>query len=247
MRILIVGTGPREIYLAAACQSHGHELVSSGPWDWVCLPLPRSPLPEEWKDTLPRGQKILCGQPEEALRDEAGARGWRLVNALRDDIFVRENASLTAEGALCAAMACQDGALQGQHCLVIGYGRIGQALTRMLRGVGAGVTVAARREESRILAGEGSVPIEGIPAVLPHTDFLFNTVPAPVLPDTALPLLPRGAHLFELASPPYGFDVEAARKLCLDARLESGLPGRYCPQSAAEALLRLMEREAEAS
>ena len=173
MRILIVGTGPREIYLAAACQSHGHELVSSGPWDWVCLPLPRSPLPEEWKDTLPRGQKILCGQPEEALRDEAGARGWRLVNALRDDIFVRENASLTAEGALCAAMACQDGALQGQHCLVIGYGRIGQALTRMLRGVGAGVTVAARREESRILAGEGSVPIEGIHAVLPHTDFLL--------------------------------------------------------------------------
>ena len=245
MRVYIAGKGPREIYLAAACRERGHDIVDHGPWDQIILPLPASEMPEELTDQLPRGQTILCGRTDEVLDALAKKRGWRLRNVLLDEQFTRENAILTAEGAVHAAMTYLDTAIGGQSCLVIGYGRIGRALAGMLRGIGARVTVAARRPESRKAAGENSVSLNGMIEALPHIGILFNTVPAPVLPASALGLLPHGALLLELASPPYGFDLNAARKMGLNAHLESGLPGRYCPRSAAEALLRFMEREDE--
>ena len=61
---------------------------------------------------------------------------------------MRRNAALTAEGALFAAMRAQERALGDCDCLVIGWGRIGRALTEMLVALGARVTVASRTERS---------------------------------------------------------------------------------------------------
>lgn len=52
-------------------------------------------------------------------------------------IFLRENACLTAEGALVAAASRAPFALLGSVCLVVGYGRIGAALVDRLVGLGA--------------------------------------------------------------------------------------------------------------
>jgi len=48
--------------------------------------------------------------------------------------------------------------------------------------------------------------------------------------------------LIDLASPPYGIDLRAAWNRGLRAWREPGLPGRYCPQSAAEAILNALDR-----
>ena len=48
--------------------------------------------------------------------------------------------------------------------------------------------------------------------------------------------------MIDLASPPYGVDLRAAWRMGLRAWREPGLPGRHCPESAAEALLHAMER-----
>ena len=53
----------------------------------------------------------------------------------------------------------------------------------------------------------------------------------------------KGALLMDLASAPWGIDREAARSVGVNAVLESGLPGRYCPRSAAALLMEYMERE----
>ena len=37
--------------------------------------------------------------------------------------------------------------IHGSNVLVLGYGRIGKSLSRMLKGIGAKVTVEARKEE----------------------------------------------------------------------------------------------------
>ncbi len=245
MRILIVGRDPRDVYLAVLCRERGHQLPEHGPWDAVVLPLPLSSMPEALEEELPAGQKIVCGVTRPDFDALAGKRRWKLLRVLKDDTYTQKNAVLTAEGAVHAAMSKTDRALTGQSCLVLGYGRIGKALTGMLRGLGVQVTVAARRKESRDAAGENSIPFADLPAHLPHTTLLFNTVPSPVVTEQELLLLPPDARLFELASPPYGIDLSAADRLCLNASLESGLPGRYCPQSAAETLLAYLEREDE--
>ena len=245
MRILICGNGDRERYLAALCPGRGHSTPDHGPWDMAVLPLPKSCLPEETADQLPRGQKIVCGMTDAAFDKLAEKRGWRLLRVLQDEAYTQENAKLTAEGALFTAMARMNRALRGAQCLVIGYGRIGKALTSLLRAMGAMVTVAARREESRREAGENSVPIPYIPNILPRMDVIFNTVPAPMLGEKELRNVKPSCVLIELASAPYGIDRDAVEALGLKAYLESGLPGRYCPLSAAETLLNYIEREGQ--
>ena len=246
MRVLLTGQGEREKHLFALCESAGHTMPGHGPWDLAVLPLPRSEISEEIAGQLPRGQKIVCGMTDEAFDRMARRRGWRLIRALEDESFTQENAELTAEGAVCAAMREKQDALCRCACLVIGYGRIGKALTRMLRGLGAQVTVAARRKESREEAGAPGIPIEDIPRVLPQTDVVFSTVPARILGMNELRSASKNTLLVELASAPYGIDPEAAKALHLPYLLESGVPGRYCPRSAARALMNLMEREGKA-
>ena len=243
MRILICGNGAREKCLAELCPGRGHFTPDHGPWDAAVLPLPRSHLSEDIADQLPRGQKIVCGMTEAAFDRLAEKRGWKLLRVLQDEAYTQENAALTAEGALFTAVARMNRALRDSQCLVIGYGRIGKALTRLLRAMGATVTVAARREESRREAGENSVSIGEMPKALPRMDAVFNTVPAPVLGEEKLRHVKPSCVLIDLASAPYGIDRDAAEALGLKAYLESGLPGRYCPLSAAETLLNYLERE----
>ena len=245
MRILITGQGKREEALRLIALKRGHSLPATGPWDAAALPLPRSEITEETADELPRGQKVVCGMVDDGLEQLAKKRGWTLLRILEDERYLQANAKLTAEGALQRAMNSTDRAVQDMNCLVIGFGRIGKALTGMLRGLGARVTVAARRKESREAAGGDAIPMEALPEALKRADAIFNTVPHPILGKGLLQCVSPQALLFELASAPYGIDQEAARKMSLRYSLESGLPGRCCPLSAAGAVMDYLEREAQ--
>ncbi|MBQ9264814.1 MAG: hypothetical protein IJ189_11500 [Clostridia bacterium] len=243
MRCSLVGNGPREHHLRQLLLANGHTLPSQPPWDVVVLSLPRSDLPRGMADQLPCGQILICGQTDEAFDELAKKKQWQVLRVLKDEIYTQENAWLSAEGAIFAAMELRQAALRSASCLVVGYGRIGKALTEQLRGIGAHVTVAARRKQSREEAGSTSVSIEDIVHILPHMDVIFNTVPSLVLNDDALRSIRLDALLLELASAPYGFDLESARRMNLNAHLKSGIPGQYCPQSAAQALYNYLNRE----
>ena len=243
MKIYVASDDARSERLKTLCLQRGHQMPHHGPWNAVVLALPHSTMPEELTDALPRGQCVISGKPDAALEQLAKKRGWRMRYPLQDEAYLLKNAQLTAEGAVYAAMREAPFAISGAKCLVIGYGRIGKALTRMLRALGADVIAAARRPESRLEAGGNSIAIEEIPKVLSSVQLVFNTVPFPLVDRGALTHVPSETLLFELASPPYGIDLAAARELKLHCFLESALPGRYCPDTAAQALLAYIERE----
>ena len=197
------------------------------------------PLPVDPEKTFCVVQRGGC----ERLR----ARGFRAAALEEDEEYLRANAVLTAEGALAAALGAQERALLGSRCLVIGYGRIGRALANMLTACGANVAAAVRPGPSSARASRDSmpkIPIADIEDALHRTRHVWNTVPACVLDRDRLALLPEDAVLTDLASAPYGFDLDAARAMGVRARRLTGLPGKYCPATAgavvAEALLRLV-------
>lgn len=64
----------------------------------------------------------------------------------------------------------------------------------------------------------------------PQADFVVNTVPLPHLCVGDFP----AAVCLELASPPYGFEPGSIGSAVLDG---AALPGRYAPESAAQAIL----------
>ncbi|MBQ7624358.1 MAG: hypothetical protein IJS65_03665 [Clostridia bacterium] len=168
--------------------------------------------------------------PRVKSREKLPARGITPFEYADREDFKKENGRLTAEAALTVARNASELALCGSDVLVCGYGCIAKPLVRDLLALGARVTVAARSELARKDAESAGAFSDGIPITRGGYDFVFNTVPAPVLDDGALSLLPD-AVVIDLASLPGGVTGEC-KKLCP----AQGLPGKYMPVSAARVI-----------
>ena len=68
-----------------------------------------------------------------------------VLDYFHDEFLTAANAAITAEGALLLAMEQLPVTLADTPVLVIGWGRIGQLLSRKLQALGAHVTASARR------------------------------------------------------------------------------------------------------
>ena len=193
----------------------------------------------------PAAESVMAALRRDAaliLPDDAGAPENAPPHlCLRDDEdYVAANARLTAEGAIHAAMETLPCAALGLRALVIGYGRIGERAARLLTALGASVTVAARREQSRRraeAAGAAACSLEELTGRLRRWRLIISTPPATVLREEQLREVDKDALLMDVASPPYGFSLERAKALGLRAVRENGLPGRYCPETAGRLLL----------
>lgn len=190
---------------------------------------------EELIGRIASGSRLLCVGPS---FPEDGIACLKCVNLWADERLLRENAYLTAEAAVATAMR-RSGGVRGRSCAVIGYGRIGSALVEILGHMGAEVTLYARSAEKRRLAAEAgasALGMEEIAATIGAAELIFSTPPALVLDEGRLEQVSREAMLIDLASPPYGFELDKAREMGLRAYRESELPGRYCPLSAARVI-----------
>lgn len=147
------------------------------------------------------------------------------------------NAIPTAEGAIQRAMELLPVTLWNSRCLVIGFGRIGKILAHRLHGLGASVTVCARKAgDLAMIRGFGySSELTGIyEGGLDQYDCIFNTVPAMVLPEEQLLRTRPDCLLIDLASKPGGIDFEACAKLPRQAIHALSLPGQVAPATAGK-------------
>ena len=167
--------------------------------------------------------------------------GYPMLDLLRDEYYLAQNAAITAQCALRVAYPLLPAVFTETPALVIGWGRIGKCLTKLLAGTGCSVTVAARNPKDRAIVsalGWKSVDLPDIPGMLPTMGVIFNTVPASVLGADILNKY-KNCLKIDLASRPglSGSDVVYAR----------GLPGQYAPESSgrliAETILRHLREE----
>ena len=157
----------------------------------------------------------------------------KLYDYTAREAFSVRNAVLTAEGALGVLIADLPDCLFGAKILLFGYGRIGRILTRYLRALGADVTVAARREETRIWArAEGSSACDVTLSDLGTYRVIVNTVPSRVIGEEQLCTLGRDAVILDLASAPGGVDTAAADQYGIRLIHALALPGRTAPAAA---------------
>lgn len=176
---------------------------------------------------LPKDVVVLGG-----LLDRLELCGYDCIDLLNDPLYTARNANITAHCAVKLALSKLPATLEGQQVLVIGWGRIGKCLAKLLSGMGADVTVAARKESDRVMLtalGYRATDTQSIDT-RPFR-VIFNTVPQMVCPEC-----PGDGLKFDLASKPGlgGDDVIWAR----------GLPGKDAPESSgqliAETILRLI-------
>lgn len=162
----------------------------------------------------------------------------------RVDYFEREemqvlNGIPTAEGAIQIAMEEMDITLHGSNTLVLGFGRIGKILGKMLYGIGANVYVEARRYDdiSWIEAyGYNSVILKDLEEYLPKMDVIFNTIPTIILDEIMLKKVNRKSLIIDLASNPGGVDFHKAEEIGVKTIRALGLPGKVAPITAAQCI-----------
>jgi dipicolinate synthase subunit A len=97
--------------------------------------------------------------------------------------------------------------LHGSGALVLGYGRIGKVLSNMLAGIGARVTVEARKcEDLSWIASYGyqGIHISELGKAIGQFDVIFNTIPSMVLDRQILRNVKKNALIIDLASKPGG-------------------------------------------
>lgn len=158
------------------------------------------------------------------------------------DYFDREelnvlNAVPTAEGAVQIAMEETASTIYGQNILITGFGRISKVLIKILNGMGANVTVTARKYSDLAWAeiyGCKSVHTSSLHECIDKFDIIFNTVPAVLFDEYMLNKLRKDTLMIDLASKPGGVDFDIAGKLGLKVIWALSLPGKVAPVSSGE-------------
>lgn len=186
---------------------------------------------------LPKTVTVIGGNLDPCFLEDHRKR-----DLLKDPYYLAKNAAITAECALQVAASHLDLTFADSSALILGWGRIGKCLAKLLRALGSTVTVAARKESDRAMLealGYRAVDYAQIPQTLRHCSILFNTVPDLPLHSCILDAWKDGIAI-DLASYP-----GMQGKTVIPAR---GLPGKYAPKSSgkliAETILRLYKEEA---
>ena len=172
--------------------------------------------------TLPKSITVIGGN----LRHEA-LQDYRTMDLLQDECYLAQNARITAECAIQIAMKQLPVTLAFTEVLIIGWGRIAKCLAQLLQGMGAEVTVTARKEYDLAMAsalGYSSFPLCGIEPRLARYRVIFNTVPATILPEPMTENCRPDCVMIDLASVP---GIGGSR--AIQAR---GLPGKMTPETS---------------
>ncbi len=180
---------------------------------------------ESLLNDLPKNITVLGGNLDRPELSE-----YRTADLLKDPVYLAENAAITAHCAIKLAMTKLPITLQDCPALVIGWGRIGKCLARLLSNIGADVTVAARKETDRaILSAMGyrvadTKELDTIPYRV-----IFNTVPI----------------MLSTLSPGDALKIDLASTLGLgssDVIWARGLPNNDAPESSGALIARTAMR-----
>ena len=160
---------------------------------------------------------------------------YNTIDLLQDPLYLAMNAQITAHCALELALCQLPVILEDCPILIIGWGRIGKCLAKLMQQMGAKVSVSARKESDRcLLSSLGYNALKPSQVDLAQYRLIFNTVPTMLFP----------------VCPGNGLKIDLASRLGLgseDVLWARGLPGKHAPESSgnliANTLIRVLGKE----
>lgn len=228
----------------------GFDTISE--YDNIILPLPtlaNSKISgtdksiEDLYRIIKKHQKVFCGNIDVSPYDN-------YYSYYYDEKFLLNNSRLTAQGVLRLIVDNVDVDLMKLKTVVIGYGRCGKEICRLLKSCGMTVISASRRKVTQIEAktnGMEASSVEMLESLIPYTDIFINTVPVNILNKSFVSKFDHNKMYVEVASKPYGFDISKNDLFNFKYILAESLPGRFVPESAgeniADTVLKILKEE----
>ncbi|MCL1878965.1 MAG: hypothetical protein FWF80_08900 [Defluviitaleaceae bacterium] len=185
---------------------------------------------------LKKNAPVFSGIRNKYLSEKCAKYGIAYYVMMDDKGVTVKNAVPTSEGVISYLINSLNRTVANSRILVIGYGVCGRDLSLRLTALGANVYALVRNREKECAAyADSATPIYH-DEMCDHTfDAIVNTVPKCVLSDEDLKHTNQ-AVLIDIASKPYGFNMELAKKINSKSALLPGLPGKLSPQTAGEIL-----------
>ena len=200
-------------------------------------------LTEKLIRRLPPQTTVIIGVARSFLKEWAVKYRLNLIEIAEMDHIAILNSIPSAEGAIQIAMENVPITIHGSQSWVLGFGRVGKTLARMLQGLGAFTTVCARNpaDLARIWEmGYRGITFDQMSEKIEKADIIFNTVPAMVLNKEVLLKCSPEVVIVDLASQPGGTDFQWADNLGIKAILAPGLPGKVAPKTAGKILAQVV-------
>lgn len=184
-----------------------------------------------------KGKKLIAGNILDFFKEELTKEEIQYIDLTKREEFAVLNAISTAEGTIQIAMEETQRTVHGSKVLVMGFGRIGKVLAKMLDGIGAKVSCEARKDEDLAwIKAYGFEPID-LPDLndkLNEFDIIINTIPFQILNDERLNLVKKDVVVIDLASNPGGVDRKAAKEKGIKLIWALSLPGKVAPLTSAD-------------
>lgn len=243
----ILGTDNRSVKLRQLYAKEGRQISDYIFGDYIIAPIPFSKDGEKINGEiltldeifdLPnvKDKVIFSGAISNNIKERMDKKNIKYYDLMDLDEVAILNGIPTAEGAIATAMEMTDFTLCSSNVLVMGFGRIGKILSKMLHGIGATVYVEARKEKDLAeIRAMGYIPINlaDLEKDLDKFNIIFNTVPIMILDKSKLDIIDKKCSIIDLASSPGGVDFSYAKEIGLNVVWALALPGKVAPLSSA--------------
>lgn len=183
------------------------------------------------------GKTFIAGSIRTEIYEMAEDKDINIFDIIKREELAVLNAISTAEGAIQIAINETPKNLHGNNVLVLGFGRIGKVLAKMLDGIGAKVACEARKTTDLAwIKAYGYEPINlmEVKENISRFDIIINTIPYVVLDREMLKEVKKDVLVIDLASNPGGVDKEAIKELGIKFNWALSLPGKVSPVTSAE-------------
>ncbi len=191
---------------------------------------------EEIFNKMNSDQVFIGGKISNEISNIAKHYNIDTVDFLKREEMAVLNAIPTAEGAIQVAMEKMEITIHGSNIMILGFGRIGKILAKMLQGIGANVYIEARNYSDLAWVstyGYNPIHLSEMKDYLQEMNVVFNTIPSMILNEEMLLKLNKECLVVDLASIPGGVDFKRAEELGINTVWALGLPGKVAPMTAA--------------
>lgn len=191
-------------------------------------------LIEEMKN---KNKTFIAGKILDDVAEKLQKRNITYIDLLKREELTVLNTISTAEGTIQLAMEETQRTIHGSKILVMGFGRVGKVLAKMLSGIGADVSCEARKDSDIAwIKAYGYTPVHlsELENKLGEYDIIINTIPFLILDENRLNYIKKDCTIIDLSSNPGGVDRKAAREKNLKAIWALSLPGKVAPLTSAQ-------------
>ncbi len=195
------------------------------------------PIDELISEMSNKNKIFLAGKISESVEEKLKEGNIKSIDLLKREELVVLNTIATAEGTIQLAMENTQKTIHGSNILIMGFGRVGKVLAKMLDGIGAKVSCEARKNSdiAWIKAyGYNPIHLSELDTVLGDYDIIINTIPFQILDENRLKYVKKECTILDLSSTPGGVDRNAARRMGLKLIWALSLPGKVAPMTSAE-------------